>query len=249
MRLGRSWRDIESWTGIAPAGLRPPEEAVDSVTLRAWKQAGGSYVLAVNEARSASPEVHETNLGPVVLLPRVLKDDYTIMIRDGTLRSQGLATAWLDDTRKLRAIGGLAVVAGHTQIIVDGPRLEAVRTVADTVREQGGWWIAQADDVAAWWLDRRAVTVRWTDASENLGRGFEPAGLPDVVVSIESGAQVEDLWVDVVLPVVNDAAVIPAVDGLSVEYADEPWGMRVRIGTLEAGDVRRISFVTVAPSS
>ena len=245
MRLDRSWRDIESWTGVGPAGLRAPEEAVDSITLRAWKQVGGSYVLAANEARTASPEVHETELGPIVLLPRVLKDDYTVIVRDVTLRSQGLVTAWLAGTKKLRAIGGLAIVAGHTQIIVDGPRLDAVRTIADTVRAQGGWWLAQADEAADWWLNRSAVEVRWTDASMDPGPGFEATDLPDLTVSISTGSAVDDLWVDVVLPT-EDERILPTVDGVSVEYVDESWGMRVRVGSLIGGDLHRISFVTVA---
>lgn len=245
MRLGRSWRDIEAWTGVGPAGLRPPEEAVDSLTLRAWKQAGGSYVLASNDARTASPEIHETSEGRVVLLPRLLKDDYTVIVRDVTLRAQGLVTAWLADTRKMRAIGGLAVIAGHTQIIVDGPRLEAVRTIADTVRDQDGWWLARAEEVARWWMDRDAVEVSWADASTDPGRGFAPSGVPDLTVAIASGSSIDDVWLDVVLPI-DDGAVIPTVDGVSVEYADESWGMRVRVGTLTAGEVRRISFVVLA---
>ena len=245
MRLDRSWRDIEAWTGVGPAGLRAPEEAVDSITLRAWKQVGGSYVLAANEARTASPEVHETELGPIVLLPRVLKDDYTVIVRDVTLRSQGLVSAWLDGTRKLRAIGGLAIVAGHTQIIVDGPRLEAVRTIADTARAEGGWWLAQADEAAGWWLNRSAVEVRWTDGSTDPGPGFEATGLPDLTVSIASGSAIDDLWVDVVLPNA-DESILPTVDGVSVEYVDESWGMRVRVGSLFGGDLHRISFVTVS---
>lgn len=245
MRLGRSWRDIERWTGTGPAGLRPPEEVVDSITLRAWRQAGGSYVLASNEARSASPEIHATSAGPVVLLPRLLKDDYTIIVRDITLRSQGLTAAWLADSRKMRAIGGLAVIAGHTQIIVDGPRLEAVRTVADTARVDGDWWLARADEVAEWWQDRSEVAVRWAQSSGAPVRGFTATGVADLVVSAGETSGIDGLWLDVVLP---DAPgdVIPVLDGVSVEFIDEPWGMRVRVGTLDAGSERRISFVTPA---
>ena len=248
MRLGRSWRDIESWTGVGPAGLRPPEEAVDSATLRAWRQAGGTYVLATNDARSASPEEHATGLGPIVLLPRLLKDDYSVIVTDVTLRASGLVEAWLAGTRKMRAIGGLAVIAGHTQIIADGPRLEAIRTIADTARTEGDWWLAQANEVAEWWLARGDVSLQWTDATSEPGRGFETTGLPDLTVSISTGSAVDDLWVDVVLPTA-DSTVIPVVDGISVEYADEPWGMRVRVGTLASGAVRRISLVTVVPRS
>ncbi|NNL30846.1 MAG: polysaccharide deacetylase family protein, partial [Gemmatimonadetes bacterium] len=168
IRLRRSWNDIERWTGEGPAGLRPPEESVDAGTLEAWSRVGGTYVLASNEARSASPEIHETEYGPVVLLPRLLKDDYTVIVRDVTLRSQRLADAFVAGARKMRAIGGLAVVAGHTQIIAPGPRLEAVRTVADSVRAQGEWWLAEGREVADWWLARSRLELAWesTDSGD-----------------------------------------------------------------------------------
>ncbi len=56
VRLRRSWIEIRDWTGDAPGGLRPPEESFDSNTLRAWREAGGRYVVATNQARSGSPE-------------------------------------------------------------------------------------------------------------------------------------------------------------------------------------------------
>ncbi|MDX1646999.1 MAG: polysaccharide deacetylase family protein, partial [Longimicrobiales bacterium] len=161
IRLRRSWSDIEEWTGLGPAGLRPPEESVDAVTLEAWRRAGGRYILASNEARSASPEIHDVDGGPMVLLPRLMKDDYTIIVRDITLRSRTLAEAYLAGTKKIRAIGGLAVVAGHTQIIEPGARLQALRSVADSVRGHDVWWIAEARDVALGWVDRARVTLAW----------------------------------------------------------------------------------------
>ncbi|MDX1495430.1 MAG: polysaccharide deacetylase family protein, partial [Longimicrobiales bacterium] len=182
IRLRRSWSDVLDWTGEPPQGLRAPEEVVDAVTLDAWRRAGGSYVLAGNEARSASPEIHQTEGGPMVLLPRLMKDDYTIIVRDVTIRSRSLAEAFLAGTRKLRAIGGLAVVAAHTQIIEPGPRLEALRTVADSVRAQEGWWIAEARDVARWWRDRSRVELAWVPATELNGATMASALGEDLLV-------------------------------------------------------------------
>jgi peptidoglycan/xylan/chitin deacetylase (PgdA/CDA1 family) len=247
-RLGRSWGDIEAWTGVGPAGLRPPEEAIDELTLRAWKQAGGRYVLASNEARSASPEVHDTRAGPVVLLPRLLKDDYTIIVRDGTLRSRGLAAAFLEGARKIRAIGGLAVIAGHTQIMVQGPRLDAVRAVADTARAQGDWWIARADHVADWWIARSGVELAWVPAEPPTRDGLRLAGTWDLLVTTSSETEIQDLWIDVVLPAMTDE-VVPLVDGVSVDFLEESWGVRVRVGTLGPREARRITLATPATSA
>lgn len=269
IRLRRSYADVEEWTGTPSTGLHPPEESVDAYTLEAWARAGGSYVLASNEARAASPEVHETEHGPVVLVPRLVKDDYTVIVRDVTLRSQRLADALVAGTRKIRAIGGLAVVAGHTQIIESGPRLEAVRTVADSVRGQGGWWTAEAREVADWWLDRSRVGLRWAPAAMAAEGGIQRAMEEDLLVWIGEepgvgegagdrseavdrfaadddgeGLRIDELWVDVVAPTLPQEA-IPLVDGVSVDFIETDWGMRVRVGTVRAGEARRVSFVTV----
>jgi hypothetical protein len=235
LRLRRSWRDIQAWTGVAPEGLRPPEESYDESTLQAWKDAGGAYILAGNDARSAAPEVHGTDGGSMIVLPRLLKDDYSVVVRDATLLSRSLSSAFLAGTSKMYAIGGLAVIAGHTQIITAGPRLDAFRMVADSAMADGDWWIARTDEVAEWWLARSGVVLRWDDEAAAAGT------LPQLSVSVDSGRPVRDLWLDVVVPRLPDEA-IPLVDGVSVEYVAEPWGMRVRVGALEAGEVRRVSF-------
>ena len=254
IRLRRSWSDIEEWTGIAPAGLRPPEESVDAVTLEAWRRAGGSYVLASNEARSASPELHDVDGGPMILLPRLLKDDYTIVVRDITLSSRTLAESYLAGTRKIRAIGGLAVLAGHTQIIEPGRRLDALRSVADSVRAQEGWWVAEARDVARWWRDRDRIELAW-QPRENPDSGSTPAGdtgpafaafvlSEDLLVSVPGVERLDGVWIDVFAPDLP-AGALPLVDDVSVDFIEEAWGMRVRVGTLEGDTTKRISFVTL----
>jgi peptidoglycan/xylan/chitin deacetylase (PgdA/CDA1 family) len=227
LRLRRSWSEIRDWTGIGPAGLRPPEETLDIWTIRAWRQAGGSYILASNEARSAAPEIHPTSDGPVVLLPRLLKDDYDIVVRDVTMRAASLGSAYHADVRKMRAIGGLAVVAGHTQIISSESRIDALLSLGDTARAQGDWWITRADAVAQWWVNRSKVELEWRDGA--------------ILVTMASGAEVDGLWIDVVHEMPDNT--IPLVDDRSVDFLDEEWGMRVRVGSVGAGEVRQITFV------
>jgi hypothetical protein len=93
VRLRRSAIEIEDWTGVAPLGLRPPEETFDPNTLDAWQRAGGTYLVAANESRSASPEIHRVGEGTQVLLPRLLKDDYNIIVQDRVLRGVSLGQA------------------------------------------------------------------------------------------------------------------------------------------------------------
>lgn len=163
VRLRRSWTEIRGWTGSGPPGLRPPEESFDANTLLAWREVGGSYVLAVNQSRSGSPEIHRAGEGPVggpaVLIPRLLKDDYNVFVQEGAIRADRLTRAFLEGIQKIRSIGGVAVVSVHTQIVGTGGRLDAVRAVVDTARAQGDWWIPRAGELADWWEKRGSVRL------------------------------------------------------------------------------------------
>jgi peptidoglycan/xylan/chitin deacetylase (PgdA/CDA1 family) len=254
VRLRRSWTEIRNWTGSAPAGLRPPEEAFDINSLRAWSQAGGSYVLAVNQARSASPELHRVGGGePIVLLPRLLKDDYNVFVQEGALRVDDLSEAFLAGTEKLRAIGGLAVVAVHTQIVGSGRRLEAVRRVAQAAVSEGDWWITDGKSAADWWRARSGVRI--TPLGSNLGSqdGDPPADtvessgpvtrtqLPGLLVEGPPEGKISGLWIDVVLPA-GTVDLTPSVDGVPVSYNLTRWGVRIPVGDLSPGESRTISF-------
>jgi len=243
-RLQRAWSEVEEWTGIPPTGLRPPEETFDANTLDAWQRAGGTYLVGSNEARSASPEIHRLpdGEGALVLLPRILKDDYNVIIQDRVLRAAGLGEALFAGTQKVRAIGGLAVVAGHTQILREGRRIDALASVADSVVAQGDWWITNAADVATWWLARDGTTVTF-DALP-YATGAAQQWVSDIVVTAPADRPVEDLWVDVVVP---DApmGLVPVVDGRSVDFQRTDWGVRVPVGYLVDGETRRITFVVL----
>jgi peptidoglycan/xylan/chitin deacetylase (PgdA/CDA1 family) len=245
-RLRRAWTEVEEWTGVAPSGLHPPEETFDTLTLEAWQLAGGGYIVATNEARSASPEVHTTPGGSVVLLPRILRDDYNLIVQERVMRSASLERAFLSDIHKMHAIGGLAIVAGHTQIMRPGARLAAVGAVADSARAQGDWWIARADEVADWWLARARTRVTFVPRETlDLGEELAPTPISDILVEAPMDRGVDGLWVDVVLPH-GSASVLPLVDGRSVDFAATDWGVRVPVPLLPPGGTARISLVTLA---
>jgi len=243
IRLRRSWTEIRGWTGSPPGGLRPPEEAFDANTLLAWREAGGRYVLAVNQARSGSPEIHRLRGGDqVVLLPRLIKDDYNVFVQEGAIRADRLSGAFLEGAEKLRAIGGLAVIAVHTQIVGTGRRLDAVRAVADTAHAQGDWWIAEAGEVADWWQARSGVRVTAGHPQvETLEADSLGGRTLDIRVEGPAGESITGLWIDIVLPGGSDT-VTPAVDGVPVAYTTTDWGIRVSLGDLPAGETRLISL-------
>jgi len=235
VRLRRSWTDIEGWTGVAPTGLHPPEETFDANTLDALRGVGGTYLLAGNEARSASPELHRVGATSIVLLPRILKDDYNIIVQDRVLRGRGLGQAFLAGIGKMRAIGGVAVVVGHSQIIREGARIDALGAVADSARAQGDWWIARASDIAAWWTARAATTVEFERAADVVA---------DILVTAPLDRSVDDLWIDIVLANAPEG-MVPLVAGRPVDFEATEWGMRVPVGSVSAGEQRRVTFLVV----
>jgi hypothetical protein len=179
----------------------------------------------------------------MVVLPRLIKDDYNVIVQDGALLSERIGEAYVAGTRKLRAIGGLAVVSGHTQIMVNGRRVEAFRTVGRAVRAEGNWWIARADEVAAWWRVRAQVEIAFAPPlPPPPGETMSPSGQPDVLVRGPTEGGLRDVWIDLVLPRSSES-VVPFVDGESVDFAATEWGLRVPVGNLAPGDERRISLL------
>ncbi|HSG48500.1 MAG TPA: polysaccharide deacetylase family protein [Longimicrobiales bacterium] len=252
VRLRRSWNEVEGWTGIAPRGLRPPEETFDGHTLRGWVRAGGSYLLALNNARSAGPELHDTPDGTVVLIPRLMKDDYNVFVQEGAIRAARLSEAWLEGTEKLRALGGVAVMAGHTQILGVPARLAAVREVLDTVQAQGDWWVTTGGEMAEWWQARDGVRLSWVEPDPDappLGQGVSPGGLHDLVAAVpQDGAPLRGVWVELILPGGTEG-LIPWVDGQPSDFAAAQAGIRIPLGEMAPGVERRVQLVRVEASS
>ena len=117
---------------------------------------------------------------------------------------------------------------------------------AVTARAQGDWWIARADEVAAWWRAKAATAITFVspDPSLELAEGMDHADVSDILVAAPPGQGIEGLWVDIVLPR-GVASLIPLVDGRSVDFAATEWGIRVPVGVLGAGDSRRIALIVV----
>jgi peptidoglycan/xylan/chitin deacetylase (PgdA/CDA1 family) len=238
IRLRRAVSDLESWAGVRPEGLRPPEEAFDVATVEAWSGAGGRYLVALNEARSGSPELHATSGGgpPLVLLPRLVKDDYNVFVQEGAIRSDRLAEAYRDGMAKLRALGGLAVLSAHTQMLDSPTRREALARTAAAARAQGDWWLASGGQIAHWWRGRGLARVR------PLPPGAE--GIPEGATwafEVEAPEGLSGAWLDLVVPVEADR--VPVRDGEPVAYETTPWGLRVPLGPLAAGERRSVALV------
>jgi peptidoglycan/xylan/chitin deacetylase (PgdA/CDA1 family) len=239
IRLDRSRRELETWSSTEVVGLRPPEERFDEGTLRAWlrsagKRRGTPYVAAVNAARSAAPEIFRYPEGPIVMLPRLMKDDYNVLAQEGTRRPERILAAYLDGMNKLGALGGLAFVSLHTQIAGTPGQIGVVGSVLDSVAGQRDtWWVATGAEIARWWLDREAMRMELRE--EAPGEAFE------LVLRAPSGSAAREVWIDVTLP---GGERVPFEGRRRLPYAMTDWGIRFPVHPLVPGEVRTLRLVT-----
>ncbi len=224
--LRQARNDVRGWTGERPLGLRPPREIYDQFTLEAWRRFGGLYVAGTNRARSSAPEIFTVPSGPVVVLPRVVDDDYAVMVLRGKTSADSLEAALLAALHKMRSLGGLDLVTLHTQLIDSEPRVDAIETVVRAARDAGDVWIAGTAELADWWMRRSQLEVQVRERSDL-----------SAVVSVRNAGliSISSAWVHVHLP--GDAATYAAPeigdDILDSEYGHS--GLRIKLPTLAPG--------------
>jgi peptidoglycan/xylan/chitin deacetylase (PgdA/CDA1 family) len=260
IRLARSHRELENWSGREVLGLRPPEERFDDATLRAWlhttdPEAGTPYVAAVNGARSAAPEIYRYAEGSIVMLPRLMKDDYNVLVQEGTRRPERILADYVEGMEKLGALGGLALVSLHTQIAGSPGQIGVVGSLLDTVAVQRDtWWVATGREVARWWQDRDAMRVSLSAAeapasdtpNDSTGAGAadgeaEPAGGElKLELMAPRGTGAREAWVDVTLP---GSELLPYEGERRLPYARTDWGIRVPVRAMTPGETRTIRLV------
>ncbi len=221
-RLSRSWAEIRGWSGDSAFGLHPPEERIDESTLQAWRETGGEYLVAVNDSRSGSPEVYETPAGQIVLLPRIIKDDYNVFVQESAMRSRHLTDAYLQGMAKVRAIGGLAVISLRTQVGGEPGRIQVIEEVIDSARAQREWWVSTGRTAANWWLTRRETLLHLDQL---------PDGEIEIHVTAPPTRPLTHAWLNLLLPGdPHDWA--PQLDGQPIQYSETRWGLRIPVPDL-----------------
>ncbi|MGD8697934.1 MAG: polysaccharide deacetylase family protein [Gemmatimonadales bacterium] len=224
--LRQARNDVRGWAGERPLGLRPPREVYDQFTLEAWRRYGGLYIAGTNRARSAAPEIFTVPSGRVAVLPRVVDDDYAVMIVRGRNSADSLQAALSAALHKMRSLGGLNLVTLHTQLIDSQRRVDAIESVVREARAAGDVWIAGTAELADWWLRRSQLEVRVRERADL-----------SAIVSVRNGghAPIASAWVHVHLPGDAAAYAAPEVgeDILDSEYGRS--GLRIKLPTLEPG--------------
>ena len=229
LALSTSAGEVRQWAGSPPVGLSPPNESVDGTTLRAWRSVGGRYVLTTNDARRASPEVFRLDEGPMVLLPRVIPDDYTLHVDQGMGRGAMLEPL-VRSMEKVRKLHGLATPSFHTPLAGLESR-SLIEALVDSTRAMGDWWWATGREAAHWWLSRAdtRVSIRPVRSSTDLELLLRaPAHTPlvDARLRVFPGGAGRD----------TSATWRATAGGSGLPVGSGPWSVEVTVDSLPAGD-------------
>jgi len=190
--LRRSRDDAASLAGRPVRGLRPPAERFNLETLRAWASVGGDYVFAANNVRAAGPELVPLGRDTLVLLARVVDDDFAVLERAGVRDRGTMSRNLLRELDEVIAERGLYMFSYHSHLFARPDLRPVLRSLAEALRATPQVWVAQAGDVATWWRARAAV--RLTPSADgrsvavmNGGRAAFTGGV--LVVDLPSGDQ------------------------------------------------------------
>ena len=224
-RLDRSFAELNDWADTRVVGLRPPEERFDEATIQALAWAGGKYIVGVNEARSGSPEVFDTPDGHIVVLPRVIKNDYNVYVQDGAMRSRRLAESFLAGMSKVNALGSLAVLGLRTQVGGVGNRVQVVADVIDSARAQGDWWFAAGSEMASWWLSRWETTINVRSIGD---------WQMEISVQADESRGLDGAWLELYLPG-DPEDWVPRQRGSLMRHIRTDWGVRIPLENLAPG--------------
>lgn len=159
-------------TGLWATGFHPPNDALSPGSYRALAGARFRYYFTGPLGNSVRPAVLRVSQRferylrgrPLVRLVRMTHDD----LRLSPLGFVGLDPDWIverlkSDSEFVRHLAGLYILSYHTQGLSRPEYVSVFPKLIDYWRSNGVW-VATADQVARWWLQRSEVEVDVTGA-------------------------------------------------------------------------------------
>lgn len=182
----------EKLSGRPVLGLRPPAERFNLETLRAWAAVGGDYVFAANNVRAAAPELVPLGGDTVVLLARVVDDDFQVLERAGVRDRATMSRNLLRDLDEVIAEHGLYMFSYHSHLFSRPDLRPVLRSLAEALHATPDVWVAPAGDVARWWRSRAAIRTALTPDGRGVtvtNTGRAPFAQGVLLVDLPSGDQ------------------------------------------------------------
>jgi peptidoglycan/xylan/chitin deacetylase (PgdA/CDA1 family) len=152
--MERTLETVERITDTRPVGHKSAGWCFNTTTHALAQELGLIWVM--DQPGSDLPYLirPRTNLDPVVQLsPSWLWDDYNFFV-DRNMTSDQAFTSWRDDLDVLRDEGGLMSLTFHPFVSGRPGPSRAVARLIDYAIDLGDVWIARADHIAGWWLER-----------------------------------------------------------------------------------------------
>ena len=157
--LRRTFDVLHAISGTAPTGHKTAGWRYDDQTWRLVQDLGLTWVM--DEPVGDLPTVIRPDpAGPplIQLPPSAWFDDYTYFV-DRILPPQQVFETWREDLDVLRAEGGVMGLTLHPFVSGrPGPSRAIVRLIDHAV-DAGDIWIANADQIARWWLERERAAI------------------------------------------------------------------------------------------
>jgi peptidoglycan/xylan/chitin deacetylase (PgdA/CDA1 family) len=154
--MERSLETLERITGVAPTGHKSAGWRFNDATHEIAQELGLIWLMDIPGGDLPYLMRPQPELDPIVQLPPSwLWDDYNFFV-DRTLTSDQAFTSWRDDLDVLRDEGGVMSLTCHPFVIGRPGPSRAIARLIDYAVDLGDIWIARADHVARWWLERES---------------------------------------------------------------------------------------------
>jgi len=156
--MERTLETLERVAGERPVGHKTAGWRFNEATHAIAQELGLTWVMDVPGSDLPYFLRPRDDLDPIVQLsPSWTWDDYNFFV-DRTLTSDQAFTCWRDDLDVLRDEGGLMSLTCHPFVSGRPGFSRAVERLIDYAIDLGDVWIARADHIARWWLERAGTT-------------------------------------------------------------------------------------------
>lgn len=154
----RTYDALQRITGEAPRGHKTGGWRYNDATHRIAQELGLSWVMDIPNGDLPTVLTPEPTGQPLVNLPPAAHyDDYSFFV-DKMLTPQATFEFWRDDLDVLRTEGKLMCLTMHPFVSGRPGPSRAIARLIDYAVDAGDVWIARADHIALWWLERSKAT-------------------------------------------------------------------------------------------
>lgn len=152
----RTFETLSQIASVTPTGHKTAGWRFTEFTHRLAQELGLDWVMDIPTGDLPELMQPDPQRPPLVQLPPSwLYDDYNFFV-DRTLTPQQTFEAWRDDLEVIRTEGKLMCLTLHPFVTGRPGPSRAVARLIDHAIDAGDVWIARADHIARWWLERHA---------------------------------------------------------------------------------------------